>query len=140
LHDSYGINSGTQRAAKVLQRLLGLPADARMSDSVIAAVHSGTARDLIMRLCEERLIFLRSLRTWPVFGAGWSRRVREVKAAALVMANQAPIMDPPIIPPPPDIPALDISPPRDGAPTAPRTGASIIAAIISILAIFRKRK
>jgi len=136
----YGINSGIARAAKVLHRILGLPDDVRMSDGAIAAVRSGAARDLIARLCEERLIFLRSLRTWPVFGAGWSRRVREVKVAALVMASHAPIRDALVIPPPPDIPAPDISQPRDVTPTTPKTGASIIAAIISILAIFRKRK
>ena len=131
---AYGINSGTGRAAKVLHRILGLPDNARMSDSVIAAAGSGATGDLIVRLCEERLRFLQSLRTWPVFGAGWSRRVREVKAAALVMASHPPVMGAPVIPPPPDIPARDIS------PTAPKTGASIIAAIISVLAIFRKRK
>src|SRR5262249_18317933 len=29
------------------------------------------------------------LSTWPVFGNGWGRRVREVKAAALAMADKA---------------------------------------------------
>jgi lysozyme family protein len=124
----------------VLHRILGFPDNPRMSDSVIAAARSGTTRDLIVRLCEERLGFLRSLRTWPVFGAGWSRRVREVKAAALVMASHAPIVGTPVIRPEPDVVTPDNSPARDVAPTASKTGASIIAAIISILAIFRKRK
>jgi lysozyme family protein len=33
--------------------------------------------------------FLKGLRTWPVFGKGWSRRVAEVKAASLAMADRA---------------------------------------------------
>ena len=138
--EGYGVNSGPGRAAKVLHRLLGLPDQAGMSERVIAAARSAIARDLILRLCEERLAFLRSLRTWPVFGAGWSRRVREVKTAALIMANHAPNMDTPVIPPPPDIPSPSISPGRDIAPTASRTGAGIIAAILSLLATFRKQK
>ena len=138
---AYGVNSGPSRAAKVLHRILGLPDNVRMSDSVIAAARSGTARDLIVRLCEERLGFLRSLKTWPVFGAGWSRRVREVKSAALIMANHAlPNRDTPVIPPPPDIPSPSISPERDIAPPLTKTGAGIIAAILSLLAAFRKRK
>jgi lysozyme family protein len=36
------------------------------------------------------LRFLQRLRTWPVFGKGWGRRVAEVKAAALAMAAHAP--------------------------------------------------
>ena len=137
----YGVNSGPSRAAKVLHRILGLPDNVRMSDSVIAAARSGTARDLIVRLCEERLGFLRSLKTWPVFGAGWSRRVHEVKSAALIMANHAlPNRDTPVIPPPPDIASPSISRERDIAPPPTKTGASIIAAILSLLAAFRKRK
>jgi lysozyme family protein len=85
----YGVNSGITRAAKVLQRLLGLPDNGRMSDSVIAAATARDAADLVALLCDERLAFLKRLRTWPVFGAGWSRRVAEVRRAALAMANGA---------------------------------------------------
>lgn len=82
----YGVNSGVSRAAKVLQRLLGLPDTGRMSDAAIAAVKTRSAADLVARLCDERMAFLKSLRTWPVFGAGWSRRVAEVRRTALAMA------------------------------------------------------
>jgi lysozyme family protein len=40
-------------------------------------------------LCDERLAFLKSLKTWPVFGAGWGRRVAEVQRDALAMAQGA---------------------------------------------------
>lgn len=85
----YGVNSGTARAVKVLQRLLGLTDNGRMSDAVIAAALAHDAADLVARLCDERLAFLKRLRTWPVFGAGWGRRVSEVRRAALAMANGA---------------------------------------------------
>lgn len=85
----YGVNSGVSRAAKVLQRLLGLPDDGRMSDALIEAARAQDAAGLVARLCDERLAFLKRLRTWSVFGAGWGRRVAEVRRAALALANGA---------------------------------------------------
>ncbi len=83
----YGVNSGVGRAAKVLQRLLGLPDDGRMSQTLVSAVNRQDAAAMVARICDERLAFLKSLKTWPVFGAGWGRRVSEVRSAALAMAR-----------------------------------------------------
>jgi lysozyme family protein len=83
----YGVNSGIGRAAKVMQRLLGIGAGTAMTDTVIAAVRDTRPSALIGRLCDERLAFLKSLRTWPVFGVGWGRRVAEVRRDALAMAK-----------------------------------------------------
>jgi lysozyme family protein len=91
----YGVNSGTGRAVKVLQRLLGLVDNGCVSEAVLAAAAEHDAADLIGRLCDERLAFLKRLKTWPVFGAGWGRRVAEVRAAALVIAAAARIGDKP---------------------------------------------
>jgi lysozyme family protein len=46
------------------------------------------AAALIGAICDERLRFLKSLKTWRVFGKGWGRRVAEVKQAALAMVAQ----------------------------------------------------
>ncbi len=83
----YGVNSGVGRSGKVLRRLLKLTdASSTVTDDVIAAAQRADAKKLIAALCDERLAFLQRLKTWPVFGKGWGRRVAEVKAAALVMA------------------------------------------------------
>jgi lysozyme family protein len=83
----YGVNSGIGRSGKVLRRLLKLSdASSMVSDEVIAAVRRTDAASLVAALCEERLAFLQSLKTWPVFGKGWGRRVAEVRTAALAMA------------------------------------------------------
>jgi lysozyme family protein len=82
----YGVNSGIGRAAKVLQRCLGRTANGHLDNATVRA--AGSARGLVEAVCDERLRFLQSLRTWPVFGAGWGRRVREVRAASLAMANK----------------------------------------------------
>ncbi len=86
----YGVNSGIGRSGKVLRRLLGLSdASSVVNDEVVRAARAADARRLIVDICDERLRFLHALKTWPVFGAGWGRRVAEVKAAALAMAAGA---------------------------------------------------
>jgi lysozyme family protein len=82
----YGVNSGIGRAAKVLQRLLGLADDGTIGPRTLAAAACADAGRLIDAICDERLAFLQGLRTWSVFGNGWGRRVREVRAVALALA------------------------------------------------------
>lgn len=85
----YGVNSGVARAAKVLRRKLALADDAAVA-LVLRAAGTAHAAKLIAAICDERMAFLQSLKTWPVFGKGWSRRVAEVCALALTMAAPPP--------------------------------------------------
>lgn len=86
----YGVNSGIGRAPKVLKHVLGLDAGTgAVTADVVAAARRRDTKVLVHAICDERMRFLRSLRTWPVFGNGWGRRVREVRAAALAMAANA---------------------------------------------------
>lgn len=79
----YGINSGISRSAKVLQRLVGVPVDGVIGPVTLAAVKKKDPEKLINDIYDERLRFLKSLRTWSVFGKGWGRRVKEGRALAL---------------------------------------------------------
>ncbi len=119
----YGVNSGTSRAAKVLQRILGLPVDGRVTENEIAAARRHFTADLINRICDERLAFLQSLKTWPVFGKGWRRRVGEVRAAALAMAGDAP-----------RLPNSDVSPGR----TRESSGSGIVDLLSRLIAFIRR--
>lgn len=84
----YGINSGVARAGKVLRRVLGLSDETpAVTDGVVAVVTGRDPRPIINAICDERLRFLRSLKTWPVFGRGWERRVKEVRALSLSLAG-----------------------------------------------------
>ena len=86
----YGVNSGIGRSGKVLRRALELPDNSSaITDVVIAAARAIDPKILIVAICDERLRFLQSLKTWPAFGVGWSRRVAEVKSAALAMAENS---------------------------------------------------
>ena len=82
----YGVNSGIGRAARILRRVTRLPEDGPVTDEVVAATARFDAARLVDDICDERLAFLRSLATWNVFGNGWGRRVREVRAGALALA------------------------------------------------------
>lgn len=84
----YGVNSGIGRSGKVLRRLVGLPDNTSVvTDEVIAAVKKRDAKQLIAAMNDERMRFLKSLKTFPVFGRGWTTRVTEVRAVSLQMAN-----------------------------------------------------
>jgi lysozyme family protein len=84
----YGVNSGIGRAGKVLRRVLKLSdRSSVVSDDVIVAATKAVPLDLVIAICAERLAFLQSLKTFPVFGRGWTARVNGVRVAASAMAQ-----------------------------------------------------
>jgi lysozyme family protein len=123
----YGVNSGIGRAARVLQRLLGVRVDGVIGKDTISAAERVDAAGLIKRICEERLRFLQGLRTWSIFGRGWGRRVREVRAAALAMTDKhtaPPLPDRPHAEEPPQAVSRSIRPATNGPPSSFETRAS----------------
>jgi len=85
----YGVNSGVGRAGKVLRRVLKLSdRTSIVSDKVIAAAGERAASDLVIAICAERIGFLRGLKTFPVFGRGWTARVNGVRAAPSACAGR----------------------------------------------------
>ena len=74
----YAVNSGPGRAARDLQRTLGVAADGIIGAMTLDAARKAAEQDevgLIARYCERRMAFLRRLRTFKTFGRGWTRRV-----------------------------------------------------------------
>jgi lysozyme family protein len=80
------VNSGPDRAARLLQRALGVAQDGRIGPHTLAAAAADPAA-AIRALQRERRAFLERLPTWPVFGRGWSRRLDEVGRDALALAG-----------------------------------------------------
>jgi lysozyme family protein len=108
----YGVNSGVGRSGKVLRRVVGLPDNTSVvTDEVLRAVARRDAKAIIVAINDERLRFLRSLKTWPVFGAGWGRRVAEVKAFSLHLADHLIVAPTPRPMPTESAPAKGIVPP-----------------------------
>lgn len=79
----FAVNSGPSRAAKFLQRILGVEADGVIGERTLDAAHARSAGPLIVALCDARLAWLKTLRTWATFGRGWERRVNGVRDGAL---------------------------------------------------------
>jgi lysozyme family protein len=81
------VNSGVGRSIKFLQSCVGVIADGGFGPATYAAVKQAEKdpKALIELYCAKRLEFLQSLKTFEVFGKGWSRRVAEVKEEALKM-------------------------------------------------------
>lgn len=82
------VNSGPGRAIKILQTCVGTTPDGGFGSVTMAAVaqfQGDVAKTLVKEYCEKRLDFLKSLKTFEVFGKGWERRVNEVEKTALEM-------------------------------------------------------
>jgi len=78
----FAVNSGPGRAAKVLQKVLGVIQDGAIGPKTIAKAESVDVKKLVEDYNAERLLFLQALSTWPTFGKGWGRRVAEVTSEA----------------------------------------------------------
>lgn len=82
----FAVHSGPERAVRLLQGLLGVPADGIVGPVTLGAARQADPADVIRRLTEARLQFLSRLPTWPVFGRGWRRRVLSVERESLRLA------------------------------------------------------
>lgn len=75
-----GVNSGPAQSIKWLQRALGLAADGVLGDRTLEAVINHPDHDkLIANICDQRMRFLKALKTFYHFGKGWTSRVNQLK-------------------------------------------------------------
>lgn len=84
----FAVNSGPDRAAKLLQKLAKVPQDGRIGPKTLAAVGKLDAAKLIASYCDARLAFLKGLDTFATFGKGWTARVKKVRTLALELAAE----------------------------------------------------
>lgn len=88
------VNSGSMQSVKWLQRALQAdgvyhgPVDGDLSLSTLKAVKEHADHDLLIAgILSRRLGMLQNLKTWPVFGKGWSRRISSVRAIGQAWAS-----------------------------------------------------
>ena len=79
------VNSGPGRAAKMLQKVLGVAQDGAIGPQTLAKALNIDSSKLVADYNAERLAFLMALPTWGTFGKGWGRRVAEVTEQATHM-------------------------------------------------------
>lgn len=94
----FAVNSGVSRAAKALQRILGVEQDSNIGPKTLAALAGTDAAALVTSLCDGRMQFLKAIKGWRTFGRGWTARVDDVRAMALRLAKAPPVA--PVAPPP----------------------------------------
>ena len=76
------VNSGVSRAAKWLQTTVGAVADGAIGEQTLKQLLLTNPLMVIDKYTAIRLEFLKGRSTWPTFGKGWERRVKEVGATA----------------------------------------------------------
>ncbi|MDQ7075251.1 MAG: glycosyl hydrolase 108 family protein [Gammaproteobacteria bacterium] len=81
------VNSGPGRSAKWLQGVIGAKQDGGVGPKTLAKVAEKEPAQMCDLICDRRLAFLQSLRTWKVFGLGWGRRVEGVRKQGLKLAG-----------------------------------------------------
>ena len=81
----FAVNSGPGRAAKMLQKVLGVTQDGAIGPATLAKAINIDSSKLVADYNAERLAFLQALPAWDTFGKGWGRRVAEVTEQATHM-------------------------------------------------------
>lgn len=79
----FGVNSGTSRAIKYLQRAVSVTDDGVLGPVTMKAVIAANPSAVIRYVCQRRQSFLEGLSTFSRFGRGWTRRVQDVLARSL---------------------------------------------------------
>jgi lysozyme family protein len=69
------VNSGVYRAVIILQAICGVKQDGIIGKQTLAAIESFDKRLLLLQYFYDRVIFLKKISTYPVFGKGWRKRV-----------------------------------------------------------------
>jgi lysozyme family protein len=86
------VNSGPNRAGRILQHALGMTGkdiDGVIGAKTLALVNAARAMEIseiIQSYCDDRLTFMRTLRNWRTFKNGWTKRVAVVEDEALRIA------------------------------------------------------
>ena len=86
-----GVNAGTGRAAKYLQKMIGATADGAIGPATLRSVNAYVQieglESAIDTYQKNRQEYYEKLKTFETFGRGWTRRNNETTEAALKMIS-----------------------------------------------------
>ena len=86
---SMAVNAGPGRAVKLLQQSLGCVPDGVIGPATRSLILASNSATLIAKFSETRREYYKSLKTFPIFGAGWLKRVDQEEQEALNMAKNS---------------------------------------------------
>lgn len=99
------VNSGPIQSIKWLQRALGVPDDGVFGpDTLHALTEEEDVDGLIVSIIDKRETFLKSLKTFKTFGAGWLNRTRDVEHIAMSWTEGPHVQTVQIVPEEPNSP------------------------------------
>ena len=82
----FGVNAGTGRAAKYLQRMIGTTVDGGIGPNTLKALHTFVDNESLEYAIDtyqsNRQAYYEKLSTFDTFGKGWTRRVVETTSSA----------------------------------------------------------
>lgn len=121
----YGVNSGIGRVIPVVAGICGVASPSnRISDALLAAIHSRDADTLIDTIDRERMAFLRKLGNWRTFGGGWTARVTDLTKYCHALAKGTPAHEAPDL--------SNVATPKTSAPPiAPSGGKAAGGAVVA---------
>lgn len=83
----WAVNSGSGRAARSIQRIVGVEADGGIGPMTLTAIGDFDVNHLLDKLHYSRQSFYESLDDFQYFGNGWTRRNNETYEQALEMMD-----------------------------------------------------
>lgn len=93
------VNSGPARAAKWLQKAVGVPVDGLIGPTTLHAAEAASARVAVIRdIMAARRSFLKGLKTFGTFGRGWMARCDRIEQQAVAMAGGSLVVSTPAPP------------------------------------------
>lgn len=81
----WGVNSGTGRSAKALQRIVGATPDGAIGPRTLGMVKEMEPEEIVREMHRVRQAFYEGLKTFDTFGKGWTRRNNETLEQSLEM-------------------------------------------------------
>ena len=84
----WAVNSGTGRAAKAMQKIVGATPDGAIGPKTLEAIAGKDPKELVEKMYDQRQAFYERLKTFDTFGRGWTRRNKETKETALEMLHE----------------------------------------------------
>lgn len=90
----FAVNAGPNRAARYLQKLVGSTTDGQIGPHTLSLVKQYVREkgrpEAIMVYQDMRREYYKLLKTYPTFGKGWMRRVRDIEMSAIIMSKALP--------------------------------------------------
>lgn len=87
-HFDTAVNQGCHRAIRFLQEVCDVEDDGEIGPITLSAIWSRDPHQLIAAYSARRLMHYRQLKTYPIFGKGWQRRLQEAETSALNLKTE----------------------------------------------------